>query len=120
MRFVLALSVVVAFGSLGVWLGCAPVYACGGGSREKLAHITVQAYATQAYWRWSFDNPEGTCPRYVDELARYMGEAQPLDPWETRLEMVCAPPVGEFGVVSAGPDRVFRTVDDIHSWDQRP
>jgi hypothetical protein len=35
-------------------------------------------------------------------------------------EMVCAPPVGGCGVVSAGPERRFRAVDDIHSRDERP
>lgn len=44
---------------------------------------------------------------------------EPLDPWGTRLEMVCASSVGQFGVVSAGPGRRFRTVDDIDSWGER-
>ncbi len=59
------------------------------------------------------------CPTYIDELAAYF-EGEPVDPWGTRLEIVCEPPVGPFGVVSAGADTRFRTSDDIQSWSRDP
>jgi hypothetical protein len=99
-------------GQLGDWHVC-------GGSRERLARIIVHQYASEAHARWAMDNPDRQCPTYIDELAAYV-EGEPVDPWGTRLEIVCEPPVGPFGVVSAGADTRFRTSDDIQSWSRVP
>jgi hypothetical protein len=108
--------VILVFGGLGASVSGSNRFVCSGSpTGETRMHVAL--LATQAYARWSMDHPGRTCPTYIDELASYGAEPELLDRWGTRMEMVCSPPVGDFGVVSAGPDRRLRTSDDIHSWD---
>lgn len=89
-------------------------------TNEDLARMMVREHADQAYVRWSLDNPDKRCPTFIEDVSRYTDSPDTLDPWGTRLEMVCESPRGHFGVVSAGQDRRFRTPDDIASWDRGP
>lgn len=61
------------------------------------------------------------CPNGLADLERYRTSRGTKDGWQRELVMLCgdtAPresPTG-FGMLSAGPDRHFGTVDDIKSW----
>lgn len=117
LRLVLAMSVIIAFGWLGVWLSPAGVRGCGGPEKET-RYLVSNLVAQHA--RWSMNNTHRRCPAYIDELLEHAHLDEPDDAWGTRLEMVCESPLGGFGIVSAGADLRFRTADDIHSWEVRP
>jgi hypothetical protein len=113
----LAMVVVfLSFAYMGARLGQLGERRACGGSRERLARIIVRQYANEGQARWAMNNPDRQCPTSIDELTVYIDNSEPLDPWGTRLEIMCEPPVGTFGVVSAGADTKFRTNDDIHGW----
>jgi hypothetical protein len=90
---------------------------CGCRSNEKMTRLRLGALASEAYARWSMNNPDQRFPTYIEELTRYLGPDDVRDPWGTRFELVIRPPGHFQGVVSAGADMVFRTADDLHSWD---
>jgi len=90
-----------------------------GQSRTELAKSVVQRYASEAYARWSMDNPGKNCPADINELAKYNDEKEAKDPWGKPLILLCgdsAPEGVQLGVVSMGADNKLDTKDDIKSW----
>lgn len=55
---------------------------------------------------------QGGCPR---SLSRW-GDP-PVDAWHQPLWLICPGRHGLADVISAGPDHMFGTADDLHSWD---
>jgi len=93
-----------------------------GESRHELAKSVVQRYASEAYARWSMNNPGQTCPADINELAKYNDEKEARDPWGRPLILLCgdnAPEGVQVGVVSMGADGKLDTSDDVKSWDLR-
>ena len=90
-----------------------------GQSRTELAKSVVQRYASEAYARWTMDNPGKSCPADINELAKYNDEKEAKDPWGKPLILLCgdnAPEGVQLGVVSMGADNKLDTKDDIKSW----
>jgi hypothetical protein len=98
---------------------CYDMRTCGK-SKEQVAAVELERLVTDAYPRWSMNNPDQRCPTELDDLAPYTDLEGVLDPWSTRLEMHCDVPGEIFAVVSAGPDGKFGTADDVRSWDPEP
>jgi hypothetical protein len=73
----------------------------------------------QAMVHYQTDNTDG-CPKSIAELVeqRYLSHV-PLDQWRQPLLFKCPGDHNPDGadVISAGPDHMFGTVDDINSWD---
>ena len=94
-----------------------------GEAREGTAKIVVGKYATEAYARWTMNNPGKQCPENIDALAKYAGdESGAKDPWGNQLILLCgdSAPEGAPGrvvVISIGDDGKPDTSDDIKSWD---
>ena len=93
-----------------------------GESRQELAKSVVQRYASEAYARWSMNNPGKSCPEDINELAKYNDQKEATDPWGKKLIMLCgdgAPESlqGRIGVVSMGTDGKPDTSDDVKSWE---
>jgi prepilin-type N-terminal cleavage/methylation domain-containing protein len=92
-----------------------------GKSKEELGKAVVQRYASEAYARWTMDNPGKACPADIKELAKYAGsDAEAKDPWGKQMVLYCGDNLPEgvsgVGVVSLGPDQKPDTGDDIKSW----
>jgi hypothetical protein len=83
----------------------------------ELATLLVRAYVEEAFPKWQADHKSEKCPKTLDELATYFGDAPGIpvktDPWGHDLVMTC----GDNGiaVLSLGPDGEKGTPDDIHS-----
>ena len=74
----------------------------------------VRAVAAHEWPRWHAAHARGECPTSIAELG---GRARELDPWGHPLAFGCTKEFGEEFVVSAGPDGVAKTKDDIRSSD---
>ena len=83
------------------------------------AKHAVQKYAFEAYPAWATQHPDQACPATLAELAPYTDVKQ-VDPWGHPYKVMCGaslpPDVRGLAAASAGPDGVFDTADDIHSW----
>jgi hypothetical protein len=98
---------------------CHDMRTCGA-SKEELAAVQLERLVTEAYLRWSIANIDQRCPTDLADVARYAQSDDVLDPWGTRLAMICDLPGVHFAVVSAGPDGTFGTADDVRSWEREP
>ena len=89
-------------------------------SKVKVAKITVNDYANNAYPQWS--TTHSGCPQALGDLKKYMNKQDTKDPWGNEFIMLCGDKAPEaahkFGVVSKGPDEKLDTPDDIKSWEQ--
>jgi hypothetical protein len=111
---VAALASVAAGAALLVAL---PVCACK--SQEGVAwHGAKTLVAMGEPWR--AQNPGRECPGSPEELVSASGRraVEPLDPWGVEYALLCAG--GDIEAVSAGPDKVFGTADDIASFMPQP
>jgi len=105
--------------ALGGAVGLAHVsggHGCGPRVKTRAMVHTVKA-AAESY----LADHEDVCPtigRLVKE--RYLPEP-PLDAWAQPLYMRCRPAsaLHPVDLISAGPDRMFGTDDDIGSWEPR-
>lgn len=93
-----------------------------GQAKVKATKVAVVQIATEAYPRWSVENPAASCPGSIDELGKYLNHPDLTDMWGHKYVMLCgteAPPAarGGIGVVSAGPDGKVGTADDVKSWE---
>jgi hypothetical protein len=87
-------------------------------SAEKAAFLRTQHFV-EAHTEWSMTH-DAPCPHDLEELTGYMSSKELNDPWGTRYAMACAVYEGVlFGIVSAGVDRQFGTLDDVRSWEHR-
>jgi hypothetical protein len=84
---------------------------CCGVSRERVAYHTAEQLAVEGYGNWALAHPERTCPTSIDELARSLGIDDAGDPWDRTYRVICTN--DRVVIVSAGPDHVFGTPDDI-------
>ncbi len=88
--------------------------------KPKIAKHAVDKYAYEAYPVWSAAHPDQACPATLADLREYTSATDDNDPWGHPYKMMCGPtlPTDAHGlaVASAGPDGVFDTADDIHSW----
>jgi hypothetical protein len=94
--------------------------AVAGEDPTSAARATVRRYVA-AYPAWHADHPRDPCPAILFDLAKYTA-FDPKDPWGHDYDELCGrdlPPTVTEGiaVVSAGPDGVMNTADDIHSWE---
>ena len=66
------------------------------------------AQAIEQFSRWAKANPAAAC----------LDQSEVVDGWGTRFRYTCSgqPDDQLVGVISAGPDRVFDTADDLRSW----
>ena len=90
--------------------------ACERHERENRPHVAremVHNYARDALTSWREKRDGRQCPRQLAELAPYMNDDTVVDPWGTPYAMSCLH-IGIL-VVSAGPDGIFFTRDDIRS-----
>lgn len=89
-------------------------------SKVKVAKITVDDYANNAYPQWS--TTHSGCPQSLGDLKKYMNKQDTKDPWGNEFIMLCGDKAPEaahkFGVVSKGPDEKLDTSDDVKSWEQ--
>jgi len=77
----------------------------------------VRAYVEEAFPKWRADHEDAKCPKTIDELATYFGEAAGIpvktDPWGHDLVMTCDDK--GVAVLSLGPDGQKDTADDIRA-----
>jgi hypothetical protein len=94
--------------------------AMAGSDPASAARATVRRYA-ETYPAWHADHPRDPCPAILFDLSKYTA-FDPKDPWGHDYDMLCgrdlpaAVPTG-IAVVSAGPDGVMETADDVRSWE---
>jgi len=79
---------------------------------EQRAKKMVLKIAYEAFPVWAVGHPDKSCPASLDELE----DVPAKDPWGQPFKLYCGS-TKRFGVVSAGPDQKFDTLDDIKSWD---
>jgi len=84
---------------------------------EQRTKKMVQQIAYEAFPIWATVHPDESCPASLDEFE----DVPAKDPWGKPFRTYCGstlpPGVKGFGVVSAGPDQKFDTLDDIKSWE---
>jgi hypothetical protein len=106
----------VLYGTLFTWL-CAAIglrffftHSCSPGPRIAYAKSRVRAIE-RALTEYQLDWND--CPRPKDALidGGYLDSRNFTDPWEKTISFRCS--VDEDRVVSAGPDRIFGTADDV-------
>ncbi len=94
-----------------------------GKAQVETATTKAKALAHQAYPSWRLNNRDRTCPKSIEELARFAPGDGIEDPWGNDYMLRCGESADEipggFGVVSAGADGLHRTDDDIRSWRSR-
>jgi len=83
---------------------------CCGFTREHVAYIVAGKLAFEAYGEWAVTHPHSICPTSIYELASVLGE-DAGDPWGRSYRMICTD--DRVVIVSAGPDGIFGTSDDI-------
>ena len=92
-----------------------------GNSKEKIAKVTVEKYANEAFPQWSMQHPDKGCPDKIDDLNEYMNNRDTKDPWGNPYKLMCGqnlPPGARIiAVLSLGSDGREGTADDIKSWD---
>ncbi len=76
------------------------------------ARYVVKRYALEAFPAWVVEHPDTACPRLLAELNPYAGRGDTVDPWGLPYQHFC-PTSTTFRVMSAGPDRIHGTYDDI-------
>jgi hypothetical protein len=87
-----------------------------GPSAELKASLTKELMETNAEHIALFKNQHGALPATLDEVASGAPETvmfSMMDAWVTEFKYVPKKD-GHFQLVSAGPDKVFGTSDDIH------
>jgi len=82
-------------------------------SRIKIASVRVRAIDS-AIAQYQID--QRRCPKGSDDLVagKYVNAQDLVDPWERTIQFTCAVD-DDTRVVSAGPDSIFGTSDDIKS-----
>ena len=119
----LEIMIVLAILALVMGLLVGPkVMALFGESKVKIARMTAQKYANEAYPQWSTTHQDKACPDKLEDLNDYMNNKDIKDPWGNNFKMMCGQnlPAGAKGglaVMSAGPDGKEGTEDDIKSWE---
>jgi len=92
-----------------------------GDSKGKIAKVTVEKYANEAFPQWSMQHPDKACPDKLEELNEYMNNSDIKDPWGNPYKMMCGQnlPAGaqHLAIVSFGPDGREGTDDDVKSWE---
>jgi hypothetical protein len=83
---------------------------CPCASRERVAYVTAAKLAFEAYGEWAVAHPDSICPTSIYELTSVLGEVAG-DPWGRSFRMICTD--DRVVIVSAGPDGIFGTSDDI-------
>ena len=117
----LEIMIVLAILALVMGLLVGPkVMALFGESKVKIAKMTVEKYANEAYPQWSASHSDKGCPDKLEDLNEYMNNKDIKDPWGNPYKMMCGQtlPAGAKGlaVMSAGPDGKEGTEDDVKSW----
>ena len=87
-----------------------------GPSAELKVPLTKELMETNAGQIALFKNQHGALPATLDEVASGTPETvmfSMMDAWITEFKYVPKKD-GQFQLVSAGPDKVFGTSDDIH------
>jgi len=85
-------------------------------NQSDLVSLLLHAYADEAYPHWQAEHAGKKCPAKLDELATYLGAADPdlpvkTDPWGHELVIKCD--AKTFTMISLGPDGKADTDDDI-------
>jgi prepilin-type N-terminal cleavage/methylation domain-containing protein len=96
-----------------------------GQSKVKIAWITANKMANEAFGDWAQSHPSKSCPDSIEELAKNMNSEDTKDPWGHPYKMYCGqtvPPGAKGGVAiqSAGENGKFDDADDIKSWEKNP
>jgi len=93
--------------AFGLFIVTAPTY--GGGSAKLAKHRGREI--EQAFLEYQLDN--GRCPATIEALVaeKYLPKWDLVDPWGTRFAYWCSGMDVE--VRSAGPDKLFKTDDDV-------
>ena len=79
-------------------------------SKHSIARARVRAVAVGVV-QYTLEHNE--CPGTRDDLVKSLGEWSLVDPWGTSIAYWCSDDA--VNVMSAGPDRIFGTGDDLTS-----